>query len=617
MNNYFLNTTSEIENNNNLRSPQRGAYARIFEHFNINKKTSHAIVVLPTGVGKTGLMAIAPFNISKGKVLIITPQLTIKDTVLGSLNPGDYSNFWSMAKVLKNEDLPVVVEYNKSIKKNILDDANIVILNIQKLQMRLDSSLIKIVDENYFDMIIIDEAHHSTANTWVETLEYFKNAKVIKVTGTPIRADGQKMSGDLVYEYRLSQAMANNYVKSLVNEQFISEELKFTIDNDEETLYSLEEVKKIKDEDWINRSVAYSLDCSKIIVTESIKLLNNHKKISNLPHKIIAVACSIKHAEDIKKLYKNEGINAEVIHSDLGEFNQKKIKKDIENNNIDVIVNVGMLGEGYDHKYLSIAAIFRPYKSELAYAQFIGRILRRIDDKSAKSGDNIGRIISHANLGIESLWEKYKIEINESEIIKSLNEEDYLKYKNDKNEKNEISNISIGKVETKGGEILKDKYFQTENIKKFEEEQRLEEQKIESIMETLNVDKNKATEIVKSTLLEEKVLRPDLLYINTRMEIDENIKEIIVPEIMTELNIEEDTKDIGGCIKIFNKHYKWIGQKSNSPQAKLAIYFNAYLKKEIGKKREDMNTNELKRANELLEKQAEYVKSVLGDFLSN
>ena len=62
-------------------------------HFVVKNKHTHAIVVLPTGVGKTGLMGILPFHICKGRALIITPQLTIKDAVVDSLDPENPESF--------------------------------------------------------------------------------------------------------------------------------------------------------------------------------------------------------------------------------------------------------------------------------------------------------------------------------------------------------------------------------------------------------------------------------------------------------------------------------------------------------------------------------------------
>lgn len=228
-------------------------------------------------------------------------------------------------------------------------------------------------------MIIIDEAHHSTANTWVETVNHFDKAKVVKLTGTPIRTDGVELAGELIYKYKLSQAMAKGYVKSLRNFEYIPEKLLLTIDNDENKTYTVEDILKLglRDEDWIRRSVAFSKECSESVVKESLALLNEKRRDgSKVPHKIIAVACSITHAEQIKQIYVEKGYRAEVIHSKQEVEKQNKIKNDIDNHRLDVIIHVAMLGEGYDHPYLSVAAIFRPFRSELPYEQFIGRVLR-------------------------------------------------------------------------------------------------------------------------------------------------------------------------------------------------------------------------------------------------
>lgn len=189
---YFETADPYIYGNDELREPQIQGYYKVYDHFVVkNKRNTHAIVVLPTGVGKTGLMGLLPFHICKGKALIITPQLTIKDEVIDSLDPDNPESFWYKRKIFKRVDeTPTLVEYTSDIKREILDVANVVILNIHKLQSRLASSPLNYLPEDYFDMIIIDEAHHSTAATWVETVNHFDKAKVIKLTGTPIRTDG-------------------------------------------------------------------------------------------------------------------------------------------------------------------------------------------------------------------------------------------------------------------------------------------------------------------------------------------------------------------------------------------------------------------------------------------
>ncbi|WP_051989384.1 DEAD/DEAH box helicase family protein [Halobacillus sp. BAB-2008] len=191
---YFMTTPAYIRDNHLLREPQIEAYTTIYEHFNVRNSTEHALVVLPTGTGKTGLMAISPYEISNGRVLIITPQTVIRDSVLGSLDSADAKNFWLSTRVLNSYDeLPSVIEYDKKLTNGILDQSDIVVLNYHKLQERLDSSLVKRVPSDYFDFIIIDEAHHAEARTWKKAIEYFNSAKVLKVTGTPFRSDGKKL----------------------------------------------------------------------------------------------------------------------------------------------------------------------------------------------------------------------------------------------------------------------------------------------------------------------------------------------------------------------------------------------------------------------------------------
>lgn len=304
---YFTESNPFIYENGNLREPQIQGYFHVYEHFIVKQKQSHAVIVLPTGVGKTGLMALLPYNICKGRLLIIAPQIVIRETVIDALNPDKPDNFWIKRKIFdRPQELPSVIEFaGRKTNKEVLEAANIVVVNIQKLQSRLDSSLLNHLPEGFFDMIIIDEAHHSTARTWVETTQHFSKAKVVKITGTPFRTDKEKITGDLVYKYKLSQAMANGYVKSLENFTYIPEKLYLTIDNDDSKKYSIEELYKmgIKDEDWVSRSVAYSIECSNSVVVRSIEMLEAKLKNTSVPHKIIAVAPDIKQAKIIKELY--------------------------------------------------------------------------------------------------------------------------------------------------------------------------------------------------------------------------------------------------------------------------------------------------------------------------
>lgn len=622
---YFDTSNPNIYENTELREPQIQGYFRVYDHFVVKNKQTHAIVVLPTGVGKTGLMGLLPFHICKGRALIITPQLTIKDAVVDSLDPENPESFWYKRKIFSSiNEMPVLVEYAGGIKREILDSANIVVLNIHKLQSRLTSSPLNFLPPDYFDMIIIDEAHHSIAKTWVTTVEHFKKAKVVKLTGTPIRTDGMPLVGELVYKYKLSQAMAKGYVKSLRNFEYIPEKLYFTIDNDTSKLYTKEELLQsgIRDEDWIRRSVAFSKECSESVVNESLKLLEKKRKLTTVPHKIIAVACSIEHAEQIKQLYLAHGCRAEVIHSKQDIETQIEIKKDIENNCLDAIIHVAMLGEGYDHKYLSIAAIFRPFRNELPYEQFIGRVLRAIpEDEVQKTEDNIADVVSHQELELEELWEAYKVEIQESEVIKHLQDENIADedgiITSTTNGSLDGKIIPLGTARESGDGVLKeDTYLSTELIKRQQEEEKKQREDVDKLQKLLNIEYDQALAIYNQSQTQENsaLKRPDILYANRKKDLDLEIREVLVPELITKYKIDQEKNDLSGC-RLFNGKYAWIKAKASNNGALLAMYLNTYMKNEIGKARNEWTLSDYDNAYQKLPIIKEFIETILSEYL--
>jgi len=613
---YFINAPANIIGNSSLREPQEAAYRAIYNHFIIENNSEHALVTLPTGTGKTGLMAISPYNISNGRVLIITPQTIIRDSVLGSLDSMHPKNFWMFSKVFdKVQHLPTLIEYQKTLPDDVLNQADIVVLNIHKLQERLDSSLINRVEPDFFDMIIIDEAHHSEATTWKRALEYFEDCKVLKVTGTPFRSDGKEIEGKEIYNYSLARAMANGYVKSLEKIDYIPDQMLFTIDNNEGTTYTLEELREqnIREENWIQRSVALSKESNEKIVDVSIKYLKEKKELTDNPHKIIAVACSIDHAESIKNIYKEKGYESSIVHSGLEKSVQENELEKINNNEVDVVINVAMLGEGYDHKFLSIAAIFRPFKTLLPYAQFVGRTLRAIEleDGTFTEEDNTAVLVHHKELGLEPLWEYYKNEKIKRDTIKKIKEDRELNT-------GEYTPRDISKgvaYESEDYTIERDTFVETEIIKQRKEKLEKENIKIQELQQLLGIDEEQAKDFIRQSQKSsetERLLRPDKYYFKTRKDLDNLIREVMIPEILLDYGFEKEGIELLGDIKILpNRNYGWIYNKSKDNGGLLGMYFNTYLRNELKAARDKWSLEQYEEASKLVYALDKYIREVL------
>ena len=74
-----------------------------------------------------------------------------------------------------------------------------------------------------------------------------------------------------------------------------------------------------------------------------------------------------------------------------------------------------MLGEGFDHPKLSVAAIFRPFRSLAPYIQFVGRILRVVVQNNPTHPDNYGHIVTHAGMNLDELLKNFQMFENDDQ----------------------------------------------------------------------------------------------------------------------------------------------------------------------------------------------------------
>jgi superfamily II DNA or RNA helicase len=620
--NYFLLAGENImDNEEGLRNVQRQAYVEICTHFLINKSKKPAVAILPTGSGKTGLMAIAPFGLSKGRVLIITPQLVIKDHVLDSLDPSTPQNFWLRHKVFTDfSQLPKVIEFDKDTLFDELVESNIVILNIHKLSTKNRNNLLDIVDNEFFDMIIIDEAHHSPAQTWQSALEYFNKAKVIKVTGTPFRADRQKIEGEVVINYRLGKAMHDGIVKTLKNFVLKPQKVFLTLDGDNSKTYTLEQIEqmKLKDKDFISRSVAYSTECNRLIVDSSIDELMERRNGSDVPHKIIAVCCSIKHAENVKDIYIEKGLRVVIVHSKLPKKEKVEALRKIESHQADVIIHVAMLGEGYDHPYLSVAAIFRPYRSLAPYAQFIGRILRKISDNEVKNElDNIGVVIAHRDLGLDELWNEYQEEQEYCDVLSSV-------IKSEASEKGllkKIGNpkkIEIGEVHQEGEIQIDEEFYEyTEAAKAYEEYEKGISEKA-MLLKDIFPDQNDvelkrlARQQTKPIEVNPLLKNPKKYRMILRSEFADKVQNDIPAAIISQFHLKKEERNLEKLP--VHKKYQWFLQHDGDNAAIIARYLNAVLSDHYGP-RTKWTIEDYINANKTLDEHVEHLKQLIKSIL--
>lgn len=588
--NYFTETAANILGNNKLRAPQIEAYIKAQEHF--ESSNEDALIVLPTGTGKSGLISIIPFGLAKGRVLIITPNLVTKQSIRKTQELLE-DNFWINLDVIFNaDDLPVICEYNSRTLESSLEKSHFIYSNIQQVHSERAGCLTNRVSPDFFDLIIIDEGHHAPAETWQKTLSHFANAKKIFITGTPFRGDKQEVPGKLIHVTPLSEVMRDRYVKWLRKETVNAHELYFTLAEQPNVRLSKDEVLALRDREWLERSVALSPECSKDVIARSIANLNELRKTSpKVPHKILAVGCSISHAIDLQTWYQNEKLTTTIVHSEMEASDLDAAFRAIDNNECDVVISVNMLMEGYDHRYLTVLALFRPYRSINAFAQIVGRVLRAIpaEEITAFEVDNNAVVIYHEEIGLDSMWSAFQKEVDRAQHQRTreytISDLEYTRKEQ-----------SLAGVSSSAAFVSdRDSYLEDLDFNRIFSEKRAEidsiaSQKVQQMAALADYDDEmlaqfkslfikaetkKAAQIIDPTLMEKRpeIARRALREILTKKAQDE------AATLLSDLGIEEKASTL---YPKFRNHL--VGIQPNTPNDGILVRFiNAKLAKKFGK----------------------------------
>lgn len=410
--NAFQTLVAHIAGNDLLRLPQQEAYAALLEHFSDPDAEREVGIVLPVGCGKSGLITIEPFALKAVRALVIAPGIRIaKQLNDKDFNPSSPDFFYSKCKILDAGEYPEVAEIRgRTSNQGDLEDADIVITNIQQLQ-GAENRWLRSLPADFFDLILVDEAHHNVADSWEQLRQQFPAAKIINVSATPTRADGQVMAGRIIYSFAVARAIQLGYVKRLKAVVLNPASLKFVRLGEDGTEYEVprEEVQRLGESDAdFRRSILTSKETLDTIVECAIQQLHKLRDTTGEKrHKIIASALNLRHCIQVTEAFAARGLRAAYVHS-REEENTDDVLRRLENNELDVIVQVRKLGEGFDHKYLSVAAVCSIFSNLSPFVQFVGRIMRVVDHNDPGSPNNQGIVVYHAGANIARRWADFK-----------------------------------------------------------------------------------------------------------------------------------------------------------------------------------------------------------------
>lgn len=399
-----------ISENSKIRSPQREVFSKLVEAAATMEHRELGIV-LPVGCGKSGCITLAPFAFKATRALIVAPGVRIASQLHDDFDPTKSACFYRKTGAIAGPAYPEPVEIRgTTTNKGDFNEADVVITNIQQLQGE-NNRWLNSLPNDYFDLILFDEGHHSVAATWKTLKSHFPSASIVNFSATPLRADGQKMAGEIIYSYPIYRAIQEGYVKRLKALVLNPRTLKYVRREDgKEVDVLLEEVRRLGEEDAdFRRSIVTSTETLNTIVDASISELERiRQETEDNRHKIIASALNYQHCLQIVEAYRSRGRKADYVHSREDSKANERVFGQLDRHELDVIVQVRKLGEGFDHPYLSVAAVFSIFANLSPFVQFVGRIMRVISQNNPKSPLNQGTVVFHAGANIARRWEDFQ-----------------------------------------------------------------------------------------------------------------------------------------------------------------------------------------------------------------
>lgn len=312
------------------------------------KKAQRVMCQMPTGTGKTEVFCevIRRFleNNKRERILIVVHREELLNQIKSRLRERLGIRAGTIDSLgLQNYHERVIVG---------------MIVSVEKRNLNLRSSL-----------LVIDEAHHSNANTYLNIINTHlesEECKLLGVTATPGRLDGKKLSD--IYEILIPSPGLSWFIKK----EYLSK-IKYygvkNIDIDNLTISKLTN-------DFESSSASQLMQSEKIIA----ETLNAYLEFAK-DKKTLIFCVDLNHAQAVKENFENSGIFPKIISSKTNKSERNNIVNSFKNSKSGILINVLIFTEGFDSPDIEVVLLARPTQSVTLYLQMIGRVTRRSKNK--------------------------------------------------------------------------------------------------------------------------------------------------------------------------------------------------------------------------------------------
>lgn len=324
-----------------LRNSQIGALHAVSAHFSL--RHDPGLVVLPTGTGKTAVLMLAPYLLLSKRVLVITQSRFVRDQITQDFRT--LRTLKAVEALAGDQATPNVFENKERVETSAAWESfreyDVVVATPNAASPAIKG--IAAPPADLFDLVLVDEAHHSPAPTWNALIAACPGAKVVLFTATPFRRDQKEIKAKYLYSYPIQRAF----------EDGIFGEMTYVP---------------------VAAAVGQTTDETLAIATEAAY---RQDEASGLSHSIMVRADSRPRANELAEVYgRVSTLRLELVDSSKSQRSAEKTVAKLRAGELDGVICVNMLGEGFDLPRLKIAALHAPHRSLGVTLQFFGRFAR-------------------------------------------------------------------------------------------------------------------------------------------------------------------------------------------------------------------------------------------------
>lgn len=461
---------------NSLRPYQQAAKGQIFSAWD---DCDNVMFQMPTGTGKTRLFTSIISDIKawgiitqkEPKILIIAHRVELIEQISDNLDRYKVSH--GIIAGGKERNLRPLVQ----------------VASIQTITHRTNKD---VASSLHVDFIIIDEAHHSIANSYKKLWELYPQAKKLGVTATPWRMN------HLGFTSIYNKLIVSKSIKEFIDEGWLAPYSYYSIKDNSNIRQNISGIDEFDIEgDYKVSALERVMDK----VSIRANLLDSYLKLAR-GKKGIIYSISRKHSDHICEEYKQAGLNIVRIDSETPREERRMYVQRFRNGQIDIIVNVDIFSEGFDCPDIEFIQLARPTKSLVKYLQQVGRGLRPTSGKGkCVILDNVGSHIEFDLPNAERDWDaEFNGELAYKKKRSSSTKHADIEYK-ERNFEEGVDDLSL--IDDVEGIILDD-----ETVISWKEED-------DDLLKTLFVNRGCALSVIASVFnKEESAIKNRLIYLN-------------------------------------------------------------------------------------------------------